>query len=430
MKTQSGIFGAWLVICGLVVVADLRGVSDVAGWKADLELFRTELPKRHPNPFTIVSRVMFNERLDALVSDLPTLDDNTATLRLGEIVVSLGDDHTNLAAAKTMARTPLPLRVVWAAEGLFITGIEERHKDALAGRITGIGELPVEEAVQRFSRVLSIHPVTVKKQLPRSFPILEFWEYARLTEPDGSLSLTYEKGDTRHTILLRPTTKLGLITGRQGQVFLAPRGEGPTFPNSKAFHALARLDGGKTLYAQYNRCWGRELEATRGKGPAAAKELPPLYPFFDEILACVRSGEVDRLIFDLRWNSGGASDPGEQFIGKLAEIESVNRRGKIFVLIGRQTFSSAILNAVDFRRRTAAVLVGEPTSGTASHFGEVRTFVLPHTEIRVNHSTKYFKRPGGDQPIAPDLVAEQTFQQYLDGIDPALDVIARYEHGS
>jgi hypothetical protein len=71
-------------------------------------------------------------------------------------------------------------------------------------------------------------------------------------------------------------------------------------------------------------------------------------------------------------------------------------------------------------------LVGEPTSGTASHFGEVRSFLLPHAKLTVNHSTKFFKRTGGGAAIEPEIKAEKTFQQYLDGIDPALEAIAQY----
>jgi hypothetical protein len=96
----------------------------------------------------------------------------------------------------------------------------------------------------------------------------------------------------------------------------------------------------------------------------------------------------------------------------------------LFVLIGKQTFSSAIMNAVDLKRNTQATLVGEPTSGSINHYGEVRGFHLPHSRIIIGYSTRYWENwPGHDGPLLPDVVIGYSKKNSMRGIDEALRYI-------
>jgi C-terminal processing protease CtpA/Prc len=185
----------------------------------------------------------------------------------------------------------------------------------------------------------------------------------------------------------------------------------------------------RICYVQYNRCEGRETAERRGDRETAAR-LPSLQALFDsaltELRAAVGDGRADTLVFDVRFNSGGASDFGTRFAQQVAGIAALRRPGRVFVIIGRRTFSSAILNAQDFKRLLAARFVGEPTSGTANHYGEVRTFTLPSSHLVVGYSTKYFGEPGGRlDPLQPDIPAEMSFAEFNEGVDPVLAAIAR-----
>ncbi len=99
------------------------------------------------------------------------------------------------------------------------------------------------------------------------------------------------------------------------------------------------------------------------------------------------------------------------------------------MLIGRGTFSSALLNAMELKDQTQATLAGEPTGGKPNHFGEVRTFTLPHSGLTVFHSTKYFVRvPGNPLSLEPDRRIPITFKDFEAGTDPVLEaVLAGFE---
>ena len=129
----------------------------------------------------------------------------------------------------------------------------------------------------------------------------------------------------------------------------------------------------------------------------------------------------------MRFNRGGNSYQGTKFIEKLSKTK-LNKTGKIYVLIGRQTFSSAILNTLDFMKLTDAVLVGEGTGGRPNHYGDVKRFVLPESNLVVSYSTRYFKVLEDDPPsIIPEIEALLYYKDFLNGIDPALEAIRNHD---
>lgn len=131
----------------------------------------------------------------------------------------------------------------------------------------------------------------------------------------------------------------------------------------------------------------------------------------------------------MRFNRGGNSNQGTKFIEKLSKTK-LNGSGKIYVVIGRQTFSSAILNTLDFMKLTDAVFVGEGTGGRPNHYGEVKRFVLPESHLVVSYSTKYFKVIEDDPPsIIPEIGALPAYKDFMAGTDRAMEAI-RIHHSN
>jgi hypothetical protein len=180
-------------------------------------------------------------------------------------------------------------------------------------------------------------------------------------------------------------------------------------PRKAPFYWHEWLDDAKTLYFQYNAC----------------RESPqrPLGPYIDELLAYVNSRPVEKFIIDIRHNPGGSSPLISPLITGLSQSK-VNERGKLFCIIGRKTFSSAVLNAIQLRRETEAIFVGEPTGGKPNHFGQFEIVTLPHSKLRVQCSTKRFRHSDQDTPsFMPDVLVEEASADYFAGRDPALETI-------
>jgi hypothetical protein len=419
----------WTQLTGLTAalvigVSTAQAVENVDAWGKDLAVLRKELPARHKNLFFKTTREDFEAAVTALESELPKLSDTDALFRLSEIVAGMGDAHTLVLPHKKWEKDEiLPLRVEWFADGLRVIRISGKAHDLLSKKIIAVNDVPIADVLARLEKLIpGANEPLLKNQIPSLFPLLPVWQYLHMTTPEGGLKLTCEKKDGS---IVKGEIRMGFGYNATDS---SPAKPCSTFLQSNKLFFAEPMDGGQTLYVQYNKCWGREQEAKYGRGPEAAKALPELKPFFDKIIEQLESGAYQTLIFDMRWNGGGDSPPGAAFIERLSKLETFNQKGRIFVLIGRKTFSSAMLNAIDFKVHTAAIFVGEPTGGTVSHYGQTEMFTLPHSKLKVQYSTKFFSRLGGAiEPLVPDIKAELTIKQYLDGIDPAIEAIRRYQ---
>jgi C-terminal processing protease CtpA/Prc len=154
----------------------------------------------------------------------------------------------------------------------------------------------------------------------------------------------------------------------------------------------------------------------------------PFRSFVDEVFALVDRSPDTRLVLDIRFNGGGNEAVLDPFMEALEARPALNEPDRLFVIIGRATYSSALQNAITLSREHHATLVGEPTGGKPNHYGEVRRFSLPNIGIQVQYSTRYWLNyPEADLPtLEPDLSTTLTIADVLAGHDPALEAALRH----
>jgi hypothetical protein len=85
-------------------------------------------------------------------------------------------------------------------------------------------------------------------------------------------------------------------------------------------------------------------------------------------------------------------------------------KGKVFVVVGRGTFSSAMMFATIVKDNHIAELAGEiPANGHPNHFGEMYNTKLPNTKIDLRFGVKEWVRPSGekgDNKLHPDILVD------------------------
>ena len=199
------------------------------------------------------------------------------------------------------------------------------------------------------------------------------------------------------------------------------------YQNERAFFTGRYLPRDKVLYMQYNQCQSKEMAIKFNNGKNASR-LPSFDEFEEKVFDALNSKDVDKFVFDIRFNPGGNSYQGKQFIKKLSKyIRDRQPDLKTYAIIGRKTFSSAIINAIEFKMMTKGIFVGEATGGKPNHYGEVRNFKLPNSGLQIYYSTRYFKEvPEDTNTIEPDVAVTSSFEDYAHGIDPALDWIINH----
>ena len=384
-------------------------------WKSDIEYLKTELPQKHKNLFFKYSREEFNSSLDALIAQTGDLSDLQVAIKLQQIITRIGDSHTSLDINNFLSKDKiLSFGTVWFPDGIHIVLIEKENRSLLGGKLKSINGFPLQRIVDSLSTLFVVdNDACLKRFVPNFLFYSQILNYFGFMS-DSTATLEVEDSGNRKIEgkLIAKTYYDSLVvdTGYVEKLFSKK-------PYSNYF-SEQYYEEDSIYFVKYRRCWGKELEQRYGN-KERADSLPAFIPFYQSVLKTLKEKPVKKMIFDMRANSGGSSLQAMDFIKQLGGMKELNKRNKLYVAIGRRTFSSAILNANDFKRSTKAVFIGEETSGKPNHYGSVNSFNLPSSDIEIIYSTWYFKRVSGDpKTLEPDIKCEITFEDFLNGVDP------------
>lgn len=397
-------------VCCRAVYSQQAGRID---WNADLDCLAAELPARHYNFFTVHDKAYLLAAIEAIKAESGHTNDIHTVLKTTQLIAKFGDSHTRIHFEQLLDKNLLlPLRTLWCADGLYIVQTAPEYKELLGQRITAINTIPVQTVIDSLSTLITVdNRACVKAIIPDLLPSFQLLEFFGFTN-SGQVELTYEEHKTR---IIKPShpDKTERVSFRPDSVFFALK-------NRRLLFTDRYFPEEKIYYMLYNSCYSRELAASRGSGQA--ENLPSFKTFGERAFLTLETKPVGKIIFDMRYNGGGNSSQGTAFIEKLAEFLKKHDHIKVYVILGRDTFSSAILNAMDFKRLTKAIFVGEETAGKPNHFGEIKNFQLPDSKLDVTYSTKYFKRSKKEiDTIEPDMPIEMSFADFKKGVDPVFE---------
>jgi len=387
-------------------------------WLKDIDYLATELPKRHINLFALKTPAYFQAGLEAIRNTCIHASDLEVAVRLQQLIASMGDSHTSVRYQAYLSPTSLlPLQVYWFKDGIHVITTSNEHASLIGKRIMSVNGTPVEVVMDSLSTLVTKdNEATVKSSIPSVLAapsLLHIFGFAE--KDDVTFGLADAQGQPS-TVTLTP-----LLLNRQNTASHDPTKMPFCFRNQRSHFLDTLYQDDRLYYVQYNKCVSRESETQYGN-PANAASLPSFKEFESNVLQTLATQPVRKLVFDMRFNSGGSSPQGTALIEKLASFQRKHPHLAIYVVLGRRTFSSAILNAQDFKRLTKCTWIGEETSGKPNHFGEVRSFTLPSSGIVVNYSTKYFRRSKEAlHSLVPDVVIEADYQTFSQGIDPVLE---------
>jgi len=151
----------------------------------------------------------------------------------------------------------------------------------------------------------------------------------------------------------------------------------------------------------------------------------------ERLFRFVEEHDVDKLAIDLRWNGGGNNFLNKPLLHGLIRCNKVTEEGKLFVIIGRNTFSAAMCAATQIERETRAIFVGEPTGSCPNFVGESAVLLkLPYSKLEGSVSDLYWENSVAMDYrtwIAPQIYAPPSFPLYRVNGDPALEAILAYK---
>ncbi len=346
------------------------------------------------------------------------------------LVAALGDSHTRLVAADRY----LPLELEWLSDALVVAYVAEEHAGAAFGdEVVAIGGAAPDTLLERVAKLIATDNEQFLRFLASDYLTREtVLRWLGLVEADASVTLTLAGADGawRHERLeftaARPQAPeerqaFGWeIVGDHGWFWLDACVDSPAYREAVAafFRELSEAGVGTVVLDLRRNGGGQsavdeallthlpvsEVRAYRVTARPSRQALSRFGPI----------AEVLQLWRNAFWDGVRAvpapADPAHTFSGEL------------IVAIGPNTFSAASDLATLLHDNRLALLVGEPSGGKPSSYGDTLRFTSPSGALTFAVSFKSFTRPDpGRDPAAelvPDVYLPQTLASLRAGEDP------------
>lgn len=365
---------------------------------ADIEEYKKVITELHVQPFDHIRRDSFVNHLESLKKDAVKYDIDELYLRLMQINAELQDEHTFIFFSHINA---FKYKCYWFDEGVYITETTAENAPYLFSKIIAVNNIPIEGVIDRIGSIISDkNSASFKAYIP---------DY--IFEPYALHGIGISASDTiMYTVV---TTKNDTVTfstsvndTKNSQKIL--NRDDPDFLRNKkdGNYWYEYLNGCNAIYFKYSL--------------AHNDTLYPFKAMLHYLMGDILTKKPDKLIIDLRDNTGGSISMLSRLIGVLKESD-IQKKNGIYVLVGRETFSAAVLNAITCKKILNAQIVGEETAGSVSHYGLPKFVFLPNTGLKMMYSTKFVPAEVNYQgSLQPDVIIKEKLSDYMLGVDAAL----------
>ena len=415
MRT-TGLLLALIAMVALVSSAQARPSAESSA-AADIRDLGDSIEQIHPAPFRSISRERFEAEVDALAARAPTISRDELLVGVLRIIASLGprNGHTGLFPGDPGNVRPLhlyPIRLYRFADGVFVVDAED--KGLVGRRLVAVEGMPVESVFELVGPLVPHDNVwNTRGMAPHYVLTAEVLHGLGIIDTAGRAAFTFAApGGARADVALTPVPApqyasefADPLHGHYPSVLpSAPR---PLYlANGAKALWVGTLAGGRAVYVGYN--------AVSAPSPGMLRRIQRL----------ALAASTRRVVVDVRLNGGGDNTTYGPLVDLFAS-KQVSRRGKLYLLIGRATFSAAANFAAELDRDTRAVLVGEPTGGGVETYGDTVPVLLPSLGWYVYVASRYHERKRGPNDhrlaVAPAVRVELTSAQYFAGRDPVLE---------
>jgi len=400
-------------------------------WHTDIDFIVKHIESLHPNPWFRVTRDAFLKKADKLKKEISDLSEEEIIVRTMQLVAYLSDGHTSL----TPYNHPLiynwfPIRMDNFDDGIFITAIDKRYEKFVGAKVLRIGKWTAEECFKRVGSVTSVdHPIGFHRTVPTYISNATILKGLDIIDTIQSLPLELLLSNGKKATTTLPSTQWSFDGGWANNRNIVPGGEESVTIFSKRMDDLPLhlrkllttrdkywfelLPDHKALYFQFN---------------SVSNDKEPFTEFVSRLWDAYEqhSSNIDKFIVDLRYNEGGNGTLLKPLLHEFIKHEDINKRGKLFIIMGRNTFSAASNFIGQMIRHTDVITVGEPASGPLNWFSDIERLLLPSGRIGIDISTMYWQEGHSLDArgyCPPEYTVLVTAEDFFSGRDRALEAI-------
>jgi len=397
-----------------------RDKLTAADWQSDLKFLQHTVHKDYSFLFKKITAEEFDAAVEKLHKAIPGMQEHERIAGLGRIVAMFKYGHTAMGWRFSPFKYHVaPVNFYWFSDGLYAEGADKKYAAIVGAKLVKVEGVPVEQALEKIKPLVP----SENDQFFKAYG-LDMLAIPEALHAQGvakslkkNVSYTFEKDGK----IFEQT-----VDGIEG--FHLPRDYGfakntgdwiSSRNQDNTPYYLKNLD--KNYYYEY-------LPASKTvyvrQSQVIDDNSEPIAAFYKKVFDFIDKNEVDKLVIDVRLNGGGNNYKNKPVITGIIESKKINKPGKLFVIIGRRTFSACQNLVNEFSNYTNAIFVGEPTAENVNFYGDTRRVELPKTGIPVFLSFAWWQdKPQWENAdwLAPQHATDMSFEEYKTNKDPALD---------
>ncbi|WP_051536835.1 S41 family peptidase [Shewanella marina] len=409
-KSLSALFGAlWLFSLPATALTE----QAVSQWQSDIEHYRLNIVKRHINPFTQINERQFNKQLEQLKTNLADKTRYQVIIELMKIHHKIGDGHTSIPLSQQGIEI-FPIDLLFFDRSVRVVKTSKEHKALLGAELVKIGGHPVEEVREKFRAIVPfvenrssqyerVSTYMMMSALLKAFGIINDSEVAQFT---------FKANGKQFTLPLQPFSR-----SKRDKVMSES-----VFPRDQYSATQTGLFSNNSQYLWHQTLKNQTLYIRFERYPY----MKTMNRFGEEALEVINKERLRHIIIDLRDNYGGDLYVGVMLARWLNLADSIDWQQGVYVLVGRKTYSAAMVNAINFRQLLNAKIVGELPGAIPTGFQDMDSFSLPHSNLQITYSKRRFNLAITEQNQVPlDTKIELNWQSFQQGNDQELQWVLK-----
>ncbi|HMQ47657.1 MAG TPA: hypothetical protein PKA00_09585 [Saprospiraceae bacterium] len=388
-------------------------------WQADLAFLKETVHKDYPFLFKKITAAEWDAQVDKLHEAIPMMQPHEIVAGIGRLVSAFKYGHTDIGWGQIPVQSHLvPLNLYWFSDGIYVEGCHKDYAAALGAKLLKVEGMPIEKALDAVRALTPVENEQFFKAYGLDMLLVPEALHAQgvSTSLKKTITFTLEQGGKTFdkTFDAIEATRLprqyGLIQASDDWLSVRDQNDTPFYlKNLDKIYYFEYLPDSKTVYVRHSQIQDEQDD--------------PIPAFYARVFDFIEKNEVDRLVLDVRLNGGGNNYKNKPIVTGLIRCEKINQPGKLFVIIGRRTFSACqnLVNEID--TYTNALFIGEPTSENINFYGDNRRVELPNSKIPVFLSFAWWQdKPQWENAdwLAPDIAVEMSFEDYRANRDTVL----------
>lgn len=385
----------------------------------DVDFVKEKILNAHANPFTEISRTEFDKKVIDIKSSLKDgMTQREFYYVVKPLIVTLNDEHSGISdycvtdSIKNNNKA-LPLRFEYDNGRMILTENYSNNSDLMIGdELISLNNIPISEILKNCAETI---PGAKEERI--SMAVAKFWivisKFCYFIKDDFNLVFKSGKKFLLKSLPLKEISKNALKTQQEKK---------------------------NILLIEYNKIKDIGYLSVNSFNDKTISKVQ-----YDSIFALIKKQNVKKIVIDVSNNSGGNSALGDLLITYFSdkpyktyygtwkksqeystfiksfgyvypEYEKVKNgeslpmvsqtitpsynplkfSGETILLVGENTFSSAMMFGVTILDNKLAKVVGEiPKRGHPNHFGEIIKFTTPNTNLDFIFGVKEWIRPAG-----------------------------------